>query len=169
MTHDIAAKNNCFASSRNNENIESFAATGRLIKCIFMHSARTRCSGSARVRRCFTSNIFIGLSARIPASSMTQRTDVLVIPIGKSFAAQSLARGRDLKIDREINRAILTSPPSNPFLSHPLSLSLSSFLVFSARLCDSVSPVPRGEHLKRIRIAAFVSASIIHTRGLAFE
>jgi len=44
---DVTAENNCFASPwQNNENIESLATAGRSIECIFMHSARTRCSGS---------------------------------------------------------------------------------------------------------------------------
>lgn len=84
-----------------------------------MHSARTRCSGSAGVPgRCFTSNIFIGLSARIPALSVTQRAGVR----SRNFSRQVVHRGRldrDLKIPIAKLIARVCPSPFPPFSSLP--------------------------------------------------
>lgn len=136
VAREVTAENNCFACRprRNNENIGNLGAAGRLIGCIFMHSARTRCSGSTRVRRCFMNDIFS--SAFYPGScsgikrDATHPAGVFAIPVSKSFTGR-LAGAGIRKTDRKINRATLPHP-------HPRTIPLISSL--RSRVTRAMSP-----------------------------
>lgn len=111
--HDVIANHNYFASSRDKITRISRISLplAGLIKCIFMHSARTRCSGSMHVGRCFMSDIFIGLSARIPVLSVTQHIGVFVIPVGKSFTASRLPEAGIWKSIAKLIAQLQLPPP----------------------------------------------------------
>lgn len=87
------------------------------------------------------SDIFIGLSARIPILSVTQHIGVFVIPVGKSFTASRLP---EAGIWKSIVKLIaqLQLPP-------PFYLEIM---------------ITRTSHA-----AVYVNAIIIHARGFAFE